>query len=470
MVDAHGSNQAVDRGSLHVGPVRRGSTRGVEVLWRPGPGTRDDVDDTMSTWQKVVVSGFLLMVMAACRKGETQPTAGQRPDKRSMQYPVEVITVAPRRVEYSVNAVGSVEAFERVQVTARVAGAVEKVLFAEGDSIRVGQVLVEIEPERYRVAVAAAKAVLERVESVRADAEGALARRETANANGHDVYPREELETLKTRIRIANADLSQAKAALALAELNLKDAVVRAPTTGVVQTRSVQTGQYVQPGALLATFLRREPLLLRFQVAEHEAAQFKTGQRANFTVRGSARALTAVITAVAESAEVGSRMVSITAHVDDPERTLLRPGTFAEVTVPVGATQEGMLAPLTAIRPSEKGFLAFVVQDGRAVERVLTLGLKTADGEVEVKSGISPGETLVVRGNEALSHGVPVRVEVSGVRSPTAAKTTDETSATALPSRLAGGPINVESVGRKNAPGDASTPDAGIARRTKGQP
>jgi multidrug efflux pump subunit AcrA (membrane-fusion protein) len=100
--------------------------------------------------------------------------------------------------------------------------------------------------------------------------------------------------------------------------------------------------------------------------------------------------------------------------VTDPERAALRPGSFAEIRVPIGSSSGTPVIPQTAIRPSERGFLAFVVEDGTARERVVTLGLRTADGRVEVRSGLSAGEPLVVRGAEALRDGARVRVEASG--------------------------------------------------------
>ncbi len=69
------------------------------------------------------------------------------------------------------------------------------------------------------------------------------------------------------------------------------------------------------------------------------------------------------------------------------------------------------MIPQTAVRPSEKGFLAYVVEDGVAHERVLTLGLRTAAGDVQVRSGLKVGEPVVVRGAEALRDGVKVRVD-----------------------------------------------------------
>jgi multidrug efflux pump subunit AcrA (membrane-fusion protein) len=89
----------------------------------------------------------------------------------------------------------------------------------------------------------------------------------------------------------------------------------------------------------------------------------------------------------------------------------LLPGTFAEVTVPVGSAPDTPVIPETAVRPSERGFLAFVVEGDVAEERVLELGLRTSDGLVEVRQGLVPGEPLVVRGGEALQDGARVKVK-----------------------------------------------------------
>jgi multidrug efflux pump subunit AcrA (membrane-fusion protein) len=113
-------------------------------------------------------------------------------------------------------------------------------------------------------------------------------------------------------------------------------------------------------------------------------------------------------------------MVAVTARVDDPERGRLRPGAFAQVTVPVGGVKDSPVVPETAVRPSERGFVGYVVEGDTARERILTLGLRTADGRVQVKSGLRPGETVVVRGGEALSDGVKVRVEAAGPAEPKA--------------------------------------------------
>ncbi len=194
------------------------------------------------------------------------------------------------------------------------------------------------------------------------------------------------------------------------AQLDLRDAYVRAPVAGVLQTRSVQTGQYVQPGTVLASMIRREPLLLRFKVPEPDAARVRPGMPVRFTVRSDAHTFTARITHVADAAEEASRMVAVTAEVDDAEKDRLRPGAFADVVVPVGQSSGALVVPQTAVRPTERGFVAFVVEGTVAKERVLNLGLRTPDGKVEVRSGVQEGERVVVRGAEALRDGATVRV------------------------------------------------------------
>jgi membrane fusion protein, multidrug efflux system len=136
-----------------------------------------------------------------------------------------------------------------------------------------------------------------------------------------------------------------------------------------------------------------------------------TGMIARFTVAEDPAPHTARITHVAAAASSASRMVDVTAHVANPNHAVLRPGAFARVTVPVGDRVEAPVIPQTAIRPSERGFLAYVVENNdTARQRVLTLGMRTADGLVEVRSGIRAGEVLVVRGAEALRDGAKVKV------------------------------------------------------------
>ena len=372
-------------------------------------------------WLIVIVA--LGLFSTHCKKGGSEaagapPAKAGKPgatmDKSRISYPVEVQPVEIRSLVYTVSAVGSIEAFEKVQVTARVAGVVDRVLFAEGNLANVGQVLVEIEPERYKLAVESAQAYYQKALASKADAEAGLKRREGVVSETPGLIPGEEIETWKTKVLVAASEVAQTKAALDQAQLNLRDAYVKAPFNGILQTRTVQTGQYIEVGTVMATLVRRDPLLLRFKVPERDAARIMVGRAANFRIREVDQEFTSKIVHVAESADESSRMVDITAEIKDSSNEILRPGSFAEITVPVSGAREAPVVPQTAVRPSERGFLAYIVENDAAAERVVNLGMRTAEGLVEVTSGLKAGELLVVRGGEALRNGVPVRVIKTG--------------------------------------------------------
>jgi multidrug efflux system membrane fusion protein len=293
-------------------------------------------------------------------------------------FPVDVYPVEKKRIEYAVTAPGSIEAFERVQVTARVAGAVDKVAFTEGQAVKKGDVLVIIDSERYALAVNSAKAAMEKAEASQKEVEGMLGRRQGASEKHPGLIPGEEVETYRTKSLTAKADTAVAKEGLRSAQLNLRDSSVRAPMDGVIQTRTVQTGQYVQPGYVMATLLQSDPLLLRFSVSPLEAPRIKPGMVAEFRLRETLRVFEAKITLVAAAADEASRMVAVTAEIKaDDHRYWLRPGSFTDVSVAVGGARDVVVIPRAAVRPTERGFVAYVVEEGISKERVLSLGMNT---------------------------------------------------------------------------------------------
>ncbi len=238
-----------------------------------------------------------------------------------------------------------------------------------------------------------------------------MKRREGASEKNPGLIPGEELETYRTRSLTAKADTAVAAEAVKIAELNLRDSAVRAPIEGVIQTRTVETGQYVQAGYVMATLLRPEPLLLKFPVEPLEAPRLKPGMVAEFTLRETTRTFTAKLTLVAAAADPATHMVGVTAQVDPGEHQYwLRPGSFADVSVNVGATRDSIVVPRAAVRATDHGYVGYVVDGDVAHERVVTLGMSSKDGSVEVRTGLKPGEKIVIRGAEALTEGAKVRL------------------------------------------------------------
>jgi membrane fusion protein, multidrug efflux system len=348
-------------------------------------------------------AALLLLLLSACSDGNQGNQQRQRP-----AFPVEVETIEGRHVEYVIDATGGIEAFEEVLVTARVSGVVERVHFREGDRVDTEMTLVEIEPSRFQNALEAAKAQNARAVAELADVEAGLRRRE---GSGGNIFSPEEVEAWRTRVAVASANAREKAADLEQARLDLRHATPKSPIEGTVESRNVSTGQYVQAGTTITRLLRRDPMMLRFSIPERDARQVQPGQEVRFSVHDLDARRRASIVHVASSADRRTRMVDVLAEITGDDAADLTPGAYARrVQVRVGERDNAPTIPETAIRPSERGFLVYVIEDGTAHQRVVELGLRTPDRRVEVRTGLEPGEVLVIRGSEALRDGVPVRI------------------------------------------------------------
>lgn len=359
------------------------------------------------------------LAFVACKKSESASAepAGKKGGRGMMgdggtMFAVDILRVDAKKLSYVVQAPGTLDAFESVQVTARVSGAVDRVAFREGQEVKKGDVLVVIDSERYQLSVNSAKAALAKADAAQKDTEAMVSRREGASDQHPGLIPGEELATYRTKSLTAQADTAVANENVKIAQLNLRDSSVRAPIGGVIQTRTVETGQYVNAGYVMATLLRADPLLLRFNVEPQEAPRIKPGMIANFTMRETQNTFQAEISLVGGAADPVTHMVPITAQIDSKDhRYWLRPGSFCDVTIDVGATRDAPVIPRSATRATDHGYVTYVANPdtNTAEERVITLGMSSKDGWVEVRSGLKDGDYIVVRGAEALTNGARIR-------------------------------------------------------------
>ncbi|HEV8336248.1 MAG TPA: efflux RND transporter periplasmic adaptor subunit [Candidatus Polarisedimenticolia bacterium] len=318
--------------------------------------------------------------------------------------PVEVKEVELRDVQYTIQAVGSIEAWDVIRVPARVAGVIQNIAFEEGQAVNPGKVLARIDPERYSLAAQRAEANYRQAEAQAREAEAALAKRQALKQKDAGWVSDEELSNFTAQLDQAKAAAASAKAAWEIAKKDLADSFVRAEKAGMINEKVVSTGQYVTAGTPVATIVDARRLKLSFKVAESEAVRLSQASRITFRVKAiPGREFEAKMYHIGAAADPATRMVDCLAWVENPGNDL-RPGFFADVTAEVGERKGSLVVPQTAVLPTDRGFVGFVLKGADRVEkRSFRLGLYTKDGKVEILEGLQPGDKVIVRGAAILT-------------------------------------------------------------------
>lgn len=371
---------------------------------------------------------FAFAIVAATLTGACGGGGGDAaPRQQRPALRVRVALVAVQDVVYQIKSLGQIEARDMVQVTAEVDGVASDVRFREGDRVGPGTVLLRIDPERYRLEAERAQAVLEQSRAEQSRAGADLKRREALAQN--DLLSVEELTRSQGENARLGASVDVAKAALGIAQQNRQRSEVRTQASGIINTRTVDTGQFVRTGTVLATIVDASRLRLRFKVSEGESLRANVGGSVTFRVAPlGPRDFTAQIYHVGRIADTTTRQVEVLAWVDSMGE--LKPGFFAEVTLAGEERKSALVIPEGAIQASERGFVTYVVEGGKAKLRPIQQGLRTGTGIVEILSGLKPGETVVTEGSDRLADGIPVEI-VTGAEPPAAGSQAAPSSAPA---------------------------------------
>jgi len=325
---------------------------------------------------------------------------------------VRVAPVLVQDVVHQIKALGSIEAQDMVQVTAQVEGVATEVRFREGDRVGPSTVLLRIDPDRYRVEAQQARAAKDQATAELGRAQADLQRREALAQN--ELLSTEELARSRGENARLGAGVEVSKATYEIALQNQQRSEVKPPIAGVINTRTVDTGQFVRTGTVLATIVDVSRLRLRFKLSEGESLRAKEGGPLAFRVTPlGSRDFGARIYHVGRIADPATRQVEVLAWVDPAQE--LKPGFFAEVTLEGERKQGALVIPESAVQASERGFVTYVVDDKKTARvRPIGLGLRTGTGVVEILSGLAKGEVVVSEGSDRLADGMAVEAVDSG--------------------------------------------------------
>ncbi|MFT4199016.1 MAG: efflux RND transporter periplasmic adaptor subunit [Pseudoxanthomonas sp.] len=357
----------------------------------------------------------LLPALAACGSQE----ASQQP-----QSTVGVQVVATQRLATEQTLPGRTVAYMVSDVRPQVGGIIQKRLFTEGEEVKAGQVLYQLDPASYQAAYDSAKGDLAQAEAAVLSSKPQAER--YANLLKADAVSKQDADDALATLRQNEAAVMAAKATLQTARINLGYTRVIAPISGRIGTSTYTPGALVtaEQDTALATIQQLDPiyvdvtqtsaqLLALRRKFDSGALQMVNGKAEVRIVLedGSTYEHTGTLEFVGTSVDTGTGNVTLRAVVPNPDGLLL-PGAYVRAVLPMAIDEHAILVPQSAVTRNTKGeaVVKLVGDDGKVVERVVQVGDAIKDQWV-VTSGLKAGEKLIVDGGSKVSAGQAVKAE-----------------------------------------------------------
>ncbi|MDQ2641119.1 MAG: efflux RND transporter periplasmic adaptor subunit [Pseudomonadota bacterium] len=362
-------------------------------------------------------------LLSACSPDAAQAAAVQGPSAPQ----VSVAEVLERQITNFQEFTGRIEAVERVELRPRVSGYIESVAFREGAEVRKGDVLFVIDPRPYEASLKGARAELARAQS--AHRQAGTEKERAVKLLELRALSQEEFDARTAGSEKSAADVQAAQAAVDAAELNLAFTRVRAPISGVVGKAEVTAGNFVASGdTLLARLVSIDPVYVRFEGDEaaylRQAQQLRgLGNKASpqpvwvglANEEGHPHQGVMVFTDNELDAQTGT--IRARARLDNRDR-LFTPGLFARVKLGEGAIHQAILIEDRAVGTDQTRRFVYVVKPDNSLEyRDVELG-PLHEGLRVVRSGLVPGERIVVNGLMRVRPGVTVEPQLVAMRLP----------------------------------------------------
>lgn len=394
------------------------------------------------------------LVLSSCSGNKGGETAADR----QTVTPVEVATAQTTAISNIVGAEAIVYPFDQAQIMPKVSAPVQKFYVQRGDHVRKGQLLAILDNSDLKAAadeslqlykqaeanydIAQSSTVPESVVKAKTDLasarqaldaatrvyqsreklvqEGALAEQLAQQAKVAMVQAQATFDTAQKHLNAlqsggreqqlaaAKAQAQAAKAHYQSAAAQLGYSEVRSPMTGVVADRPLYVGEMASSGTALFTIVDISKVVARASVPVQEAAAMQAGQPA--AIAGPGATLHGKVTVVSPAVDPSTTTVEVWAEAPNPGEHV-KPGETARVSVNVGSDLHAVVVPVTALLASDEGgdMVMIAGPDGRAHESKVKTGIRSGD-EVQIVSGVKPGDRVIVEGALGLPDGAPIKI------------------------------------------------------------
>jgi len=347
---------------------------------------------------------------SATGAGATDAANGQAP------VPVHVVTVAKGDHPVYLRSLGTAQAWNTVTVRSRVDGQVEKIAFEEGQPVKAGDVLVQLDARPFQAALDQASAKIVQDKANLASAAADLERTKSLVGNG---YATKQLFDQQTAaVNQLNAQIKADEAAEENARVSLGYTTIRAPISGRLGLRSIDIGNIVHAGDQngIVTIAEIQPIAVMFTAPEDQLPAINRGLKAGplkldtYSPDGKTELGQGVLAVVNNDIDVASGTIRLKGRFDNPDN-LLWPGLSVTTKLLVTTLHDVVSVPVAAVQRGPSGLYAYVIDsDQKAEKRDIAVG-PTGDGSAVIESGLAPGDRVVTAGHYRLQPGTRVAIE-----------------------------------------------------------
>ncbi len=332
---------------------------------------------------------LMLWILGAFRRDGI--AGGRQPVAVESAAGLATAQAATRMISADTEVVGTVEAEQIATVTSRVVANINDMRVSAGQRVAAGDTLAVLDDRDLRHRV-------EQAQDAALGAEATLAQARSDYARDKPLFDQQvitayDFEHTQTNLKTAEANYHRLQQAEQEAEVNFSYAVVRSPFSGVVVDKLANLGDLAAPGKPLLTMYEQGRLRLAVNVPENLVGSVHVGQPLAFRVDALNRQTTGKVAEIVPSSDPSSRTVVVRVHLDDTADAV--PGMFGRVLLPM--KPEPVLAlPASAVVRAGQLTMVDVVREGRVERRIVQVG-RSYGNQLEVLSGLTPGETVVLR-------------------------------------------------------------------------
>lgn len=364
----------------------------------------------------LIFLGLVALVMAGAGVAarvwwNTQPAAAQAPAGQAARVvPVDVAAAVRKPIPVRVEALGTVTPIASVAIKSRLETQIAAVHFADGSTVKEGDLLFTLDSRQIEAQIRQAEAVLARDQAQLDGAERDL--RRYTDLVAKNATPQVNLDNAKTQVEALRAAIAADKAALDNLKVQLSYGAIRAPISGRISAANVKAGNFVRPAdsAALATINQMAPIYVAFAMPQRVLPEVREALHAG---RASVEAFPpgdrepalGKLAMLDNSVDAATGMVTGRALMDNRDEVLW-PGALVNVRLTL-RVEDAVAVPFVAVQTGQRGTYVFVITNGAATVRPVRVE-RTVGSEAVIGSGLAAGDVVVVDGQMLLTEGTKV--------------------------------------------------------------